>query len=179
MNKSRNIFIAVLLMLVVAFPVSAQMGEMTGEMMKHGKPGMKHLGKMGHGMERSQSYKKGHRGGHGKGHFFGSSWKETLTDEQKAQADKMHLALKKSLSVPKAKLNAKKAELNNLLLTDNPDKKSIYQKIDEIIELKREIMRKKYDHKVEMRGMLTPEQQVSFDMKLLETSGHKKGHGRH
>jgi len=40
-------------------------------------------------------------------------------------------------------------------------------------------MHKKNDHKVEMRDMLTAEQQVSFDMKLLGTAGRKKGHGRH
>ena len=175
MNKLQNIFIAVSLALIIAVPVSAQMGEM----MKHGKSGMKQHGKMDHGTEKSQSYKKGRHGRHRTGHLFGSPWKETLTDEQKVQVDKMHLALKKSLNVPKAKLNVKKAELNNLVVKDNPDKKSINQKIDEILELKREIMRKKYDHKVEMRSMLTPEQQVSFDMKLLTTSGRKKGHGRH
>ena len=175
MNKLRNIFIAISLMLAVAVPVSAQMGEM----MKHGKSGMRQHGKMGHGKEESQSYKRKHHGGHGMGHLFGSQWMETLTDEQKVQADKVHLALKKSLIVPKAKLNVKKAELNNLVIKDNPDKEAIYQKIDEILELKREIMHKKNDHKVEMRDMLTAEQQVSFDMKLLGTAGRKKGHGRH
>ena len=175
MNKLLNIFITVLFLFVVAVPVSAH----TDEKKKHQKSGMKQHGKMGHVMDKSKSHKKGHRGGHGKGHFFGSRWKETLTDEQKSQADNMHLALKKSLNVPMAKLKVKKAELNNLIVKDNADKKTIYQKIDEILELKREIMRNKYDHKVEMRGMLTAEQQVSFDMKLLETAGRKKGHGRH
>ena len=167
MNKLQSIFIAVSLALIIAVPVSAQMGEM----MKHGKSGMSHHEKKDYGMKHNQNHKRGH--------LFGSYWKKTLTDEQKGQADKMHLALKKSLNVPKAKLNVKKAELNNLVVKGNPDKKAIYQKIDEILELKREIMRKKYDHKVEMRRMLTPEQQVSFDMKLLETAGRKKGHGRH
>ena len=103
--KLLNIFITVLFLLVVAVPGSAH----TDEKKKHEKSGMKQHGKMGHMMDQSKSHKKGHRGGHGKGHFFGSRWKDTLTDEQKSQADKMHLALKKSLNVPVAKLKVKKA----------------------------------------------------------------------
>jgi Spy/CpxP family protein refolding chaperone len=159
MKKLRDFFVVVsILVLAVAVPASAQMGKM----MERGKSGMKHPGMMGHGM----------------GHPFGSHWKETLTDEQKMQADQMHLALKKAISVPNAQLNVKKAELNKLMVHESPDIKTIHRKIDEILELKRKIMRKKYEHMVEMRGMLTPEQRVSFDMKLVEMAGHKKGRGQ-
>jgi Spy/CpxP family protein refolding chaperone len=160
MKKLRDFFVALsILVLVVAVPVSAKMSER----MEHGKSSMKHHAMMGRE----------------KGHLFGSPWKETLTDEQKMRADKMHLELKKATSVPKALLNVKKAELNKLVVNKNPDIKAIHRKIDEILELKREIMRKKYEHMVEMRGMLTSEQRVSFDMKLLEMAGHKKGRGQH
>ncbi len=106
----------------------------------------------------------GHHAGHAR-HIFGPSWEETLSDKQKLQADKMHLALKKSLSGPNSQLNMKKAKLNRLVLKDNPDKKVISQEIAEIMELKREIMHKKNDHMVELRSILTPEQKVSFDLK--------------
>jgi Spy/CpxP family protein refolding chaperone len=158
-----------LLMLAVAGPVSAQMGEMMGG----GKSGMRDHGKMGQGVEQSQSHKKGQQSGHGMGHPFAPSWKKTLTDEQKVQADKMHLALKKSIYVLKAQLIAKKAELNSLVVQDNPGEGALYGKIDEVLELKREIMRKKYDHIRAVRGMLTPEQRISFDMKHIGMAGHK------
>ncbi|MEE8328809.1 MAG: periplasmic heavy metal sensor [Thermodesulfovibrionia bacterium] len=157
MKKLQNIFVLVsILMLTVTLPASARMCKT----MEHGKSGMMCQGKKDHGM----------------GHLFGSTWKETLTDEQKMKVDKMHLALKKSTSVLKAKLKVNKIELSILIVKGNPDKKAIYQKIDDILELKREIMRKKYDHKIEMRDILTPEQRVSFDMKQVEKAGRKKGH---
>ncbi len=149
MKKLRGFFIVVsMLVLVAAVPASAQMGKM----MEHGKSGMKHHAMKDRGM----------------GHLFGPHWKETLTDKQKMQADQMHLTLKKATSVPKALLSVKKAELNKLVVNKSPDIKAIHRKIDEIFELKREIMRKKYEHMVEMRSMLTPKQRVSFDMKLVE-----------
>lgn len=133
---------------------------------------------MGHGMKHGQGQMMG---GHGKkGHMgvFGPNWKDTLTDEQKAKIDKMHLALKKELGVIKAKKKLKKAELSAMVIQDNPDMKEINAKIDEVLNLKREIMRKKYAHMIEMRMVLTPEQRVSFDMGALSMGGKRKGHGK-
>lgn len=66
--------------------------------------------------------------------------------------------------------------MNNLVVKDNPDTKAIHRKIDEVLELKRKVMRTKYDHMIEMRNMLTQDQRISFDMGLLERTGHSKGH---
>ena len=68
-------------------------------------------------------------------------------------------------------------ELAILVTQDSPDQNAIDKKIDEILELKREKMRKKYALKVDMRSILTPEQRVSFDMHLLKKAQHGKGHG--
>lgn len=93
-------------------------------------------------------------------------WKQTLTEEQKMKADKMHLELKKAMSLLEAKMNLKEVELNNLVPQDSADTKAIHRAIDEIMELKKEMMIKKYDHTVEMRSILTPDQRVSFDLGL-------------
>ncbi|MEE9165236.1 MAG: periplasmic heavy metal sensor [Nitrospinota bacterium] len=172
MNKLRNLFMVLVLVfgLAAAIPAAAEMDKK----MEHGKSGMGH-----HEMKHGKSSKMGHQGGHGAKHIFGSHWRETLTDNQKMQADRIHLEMKKSLSVQDARLKVKKAELNNLVVKDDPDTKAIHRKIDEVLELKREIMRTKYDHMVEMRGALTPEQRVSFDMGLLSRDGLSKGHRRH
>ncbi len=156
--------------LTVAIPASAHMDKK----MEYEKSGMGH-----NEMKRDKSTKMGHKGGHGAKHIFGPHWRKTLTDNQKKQAERMHLEMKKSLSVQDARLKVKKAELNNLVVKDDPDTTAIHRKIDELLELKREIMRTKYDHMVEMRGTLTPDQRVSFDMGLLSKDGHSKGHKRH
>jgi Spy/CpxP family protein refolding chaperone len=105
-------------------------------------------------------------------------WKETLTEEQKMKADKMHLELKKAMSILEAKTNLKEAELNDLITQDNPDTKAIQSNINDIMEIKKEMMIKKYDHMVEMRTILTPEQRLSFDLGLSSGMGgmHQKGH---
>jgi len=176
MNRLLNIFIVLSIpMLAFVLPASAQMGAKT----MHGKSGISQYREMAHGMEYHQDHMRGKHVGHGRGHLFGSHWKETLTEEQKVAADKLHLTLKRSVNVRKAQLRVKKIELNNMVASDTPDIMAIYLKIDEILDMKGDIMKRKYDHMVEMRGILTPEQRVSFDMKLVEMAGRKKGHRRH
>lgn len=172
MKKLKILFMimALVLGLVTTLPAATEMGKKT----EHGKSTMGR-----HGMKYSKGYKTGHQGGHEAKHIFGPHWRETLTDNQKKQADRMHLAVKKSLSVLDARLKLKKVELNNLAIKNDPETKAIHRKIDEVLELKREIMRTKYGHMLEMRGMLTPEQRVSFDMGLLLRDGLNKGHRRH
>jgi len=171
----KTIVLLSIIMMATALPVSAQ----TGEMMEHKKPGARQHERGAQVMKYGQDHKKGHHDRGEKGHLFAACWKETLSDAQKKQMDKMHLELKKSITVLKAQLNLKKAELNSLVANDAPGNKSIDKKIDEILKLEGELMRKKYEHKVEMRTILTPEQRVSFDMQLIEKSKEKKGNRKY
>ncbi len=107
---------------------------------------------------------------------FGHSWKKTLTDDQKAQIERMHLTLKKDTSVLKAQLGVKKAELKGLLLKDTPDVKAIDQKMNEVTGLKKEIMQKRINHIIELRKILTPDQRVSFDSAIMNANRHRWGH---
>ncbi len=103
------------------------------------------------------------------------AWRSTLTAEQRVKMDRMHLALKKEMNLLEGKIGLRKAELKNLVTADMPDEKEIHSKIDEIIALKKEMMTKKYDHVVELRGILTPEQRTSFDMMFLGWMHHMGG----
>lgn len=111
---------------------------------------------------------------HGPDHAYGSSWRKSLSDKQKKKADQMHLELKKEISGIAAAKELKLAELKLLVVQDRPDMQAVEVKIGEILDLKRQIMIKRYAHKVEMRAMLTPEQRVSFDMGMLSGSPHGK-----
>ena len=138
-------------------------------------------------MAADRGYSTHHKVGHeqpmqskGKdGHFFGSHWRQTLSDKQKSKIDKMHLALKKDHSPLQAKSDLAKAELNQLVVSDKPNTQAINKKIDEVTALKGELMKKRYAHIAEMRTVLTPEQLISFDMGLLSGKHDKAKHRKH
>ena len=120
-----------------------------------------------------------HHGGHG------SSWKASLTDEQRTKIAKLKLDYKKKKYPLKAKLKQAKIDLALLVTSDKPNQNSIDKKIDQIAKLKREKMQLKAKHKIAVRKLLNEEQRVKFDMKVLKKAYHgkRKGgyghHGRH
>jgi len=102
-------------------------------------------------------------------------WMSSMTDDQKARMDDMHLKLGKEMGLLEARLDVKEAELKNLVTQDSPDKKAVSKKIDEIMDLKKEMMTKRYDHVMELRGILTPDQRRSFDMMFFGGMRHMMG----
>ena len=88
-------------------------------------------------------------------------------------ANEMHLQLKKETSALKATKALRKVELNILITSDNPDMTAIETKIEELVNVKKQIMMKKYSHKVKMRAMLNEDQRISFDMGILG-GGHRR-----
>ncbi len=131
--------------------------------------------KMGHDKATHRPMQQKSKGGH----FFGSHWKQTLSDKQKAKIDKMHLELKKDITPLRAKSDLAKAELNQLVVSDKTDTQAINKKIDKIAALKGELMKKRYAHIIEMRTVLTSEQLISFDMGLLSGKHDKAKHRKH
>lgn len=105
------------------------------------------------------------------------AWKESLTEEQQMKADKMHLELKRAMGILEAKADLKEAELNGLITQDDPDTKAIEGAISGIMEIKKETMLKKYEHILEMRSILTPEQRLSFDLGHVGGMGGMGGKG--
>jgi len=105
------------------------------------------------------------------------SWKESLTEAQKSQLERLHLDMKKETGVLRAELGVKKAELKALTLRDNPDTQAIGRKTDEIMGIRKELMQKRINHLIEVRKVLTPEQRVSFDSAVMSgPGGWRHGH---
>ncbi len=158
---------ALTLTVAAAAPALAQMDD-------HQMGGMGGGGQMGQmgGMHMMQPAAEGFPGCPTEGK---PGWLATLSDAQRAQMDRMHLVLKKSMNMIEARLKTREAELDNLVTQDNPDMKAVRSKIDEVMELKKEMMTKRYDHMAELRAILTPPQRVSFDMMVLGM-GHMMGH---
>ena len=114
----------------------------------------------------------------GKG-MSGMCWKETLTDEQRAKLAKVKLDYMKAKAPIKAKMKAVKVDLAILVTTDKPDMNAINNKIDELTKLKNDKMKEKYKYIAAKRKVLTAEQQVLFDMRVIKKAIHGKGKGRH
>lgn len=127
----------------------------------------------GHGMHGG-----GMQGGKG---MPGMCWKETLTDEQRAKLAKVKLDYMKAKAPIKAKMKAVKVDLAILVTTDKPDMNAINKKIDELTKLKNDKMKAKYKYIATKRKVLTAEQQVLFDMRVIKKAMHgkSKGKGRH
>ena len=162
MQHFKRSFLTTLILLVLlgTGPALAQMGDHYGESEK-GHPGM----------QKSKGHGSG--GGYGKGHNLGPNWHDSLSKKQKKMANEMHLQLKKETSALKATKALRKVELNILITSDNPDMTAIETKIEELVNVKKQIMMKKYSHKVKMRAMLNEDQRISFDMGILG-GGHRR-----
>ena len=73
-----------------------------------------------------------------------------------------------------------KVDLAVLSTAPQPDKAVIDAKIKELIELKGQLLGAKYGYIAAQRQVLTPPQQVSFDMDTIHGAMHGgKGKGRH
>lgn len=134
------------------------------------------MGMPGHGMTAAHGGRAMmHGAGHGKGHLFGPHWRETLSDDQKAEIDWMHLRLRQEQYLVDAGIALKKAEINRLIVSEDVDQEKLRAKIDELLELERKRLVNRYQHMIEMRQVLTPQQRVSFDLGILARDrGHRK-----
>ena len=88
---------------------------------------------------------------------------EGLNDEQKAKIEKIKLDSGKKIQELKAELKIKDAELDKMMIADNPDKKAIDKKIDEISVIKANIQKERTAAHLAIRSELTPEQRIKFD----------------
>lgn len=104
----------------------------------------------------------------------GNCFYEQLTDSQKLQVEAIKLESNKKNIEFKADLKIKKAELDKLLIAENPARKAIDAKIDEISVLKAKIKKEKIDHRLKIREILSPEQRAEFDAMHHGKKSHKK-----
>ena len=111
-------------------------------------------------------------------HLFGGCWKHSLNAEQKARLDRLHINHARIKAPIKARIKALKVDLAILATTTEPDKAVIDAKIAELLEFKGESMGAKYGYIAAQRQVLTPAQQVSFDMEQIHGAMHGKMHGK-
>ena len=166
---------------IVAAGASAAQADGTGR--GHQGPPEAMQGQGGHA--KGQAGRGPHRGGggmHGKGHgkgqseshLFGPDWRSTLTAEQKAELDRLHVEFAKTKAPLMAGIEALKVRLAVLVTSEQPEPGAIDGLIEELLPAKRELMSAKYNYRVAQRGVLTPPQQISFDMEVLHRAMHRQ-----
>ncbi|MBL1260324.1 MAG: hypothetical protein COB33_007325 [Thiotrichaceae bacterium] len=130
-----------------------------------------HHDKLDHTADHKGKHKEGHK--KKKGHHLSPHWAKTLSDEQRVAVDKMHLKLDTQHAVLKAQATLLQKELNVMTAKDGAHQTAIHSKIDELMAIKAEIMKHRYDHLTEMRDALTEQQRISYDMSILKREGAK------
>ncbi len=92
--------------------------------------------------------------------------------------DRLRVEYMKQKLPLKAKAKAIKLELAALATADEPDTAAVNGRIDALLDVKREMMKLKYNHIAAKRSLLTPEQRVSFDMGVMKRTKYR-GKKRH
>ena len=98
-----------------------------------------------------------------------------LSEEQQAQLEAITTETMKEHLPIRSKLQTLKAELDELLIADNPNQGAINRKIDEMSGLRTEMQKARIDTRLRIRALLTEEQRVKFD--TMGMRGHR-GPGR-
>ena len=115
----------------------------------------------------------GSGGGMGQGYYGNSGFNRlNLTDEQKTKIEAMQTAFQKEIRPVREKMFDKSVELRRLWLQVNPDKDKITAAQKEVSLLRDEMQSKATAMRLEIRKVLTPEQQEK-----LANSGWGKGMG--
>jgi Spy/CpxP family protein refolding chaperone len=111
--------------------------------------------------------------GAGPGYHHDAAWsKLNLSDEQKAKIEALQLAHRKEIRPVREKMFDKSLELRRMWLQTNTDKNKILALQKEVRTLRDQLEDKATAHKLEIRKVLTPEQQEK-----LVNSGWGKGMG--
>ncbi|MFH1231384.1 MAG: hypothetical protein V1709_07810 [Planctomycetota bacterium] len=89
----------------------------------------------------------------------------SLTDSQKTEFYNLNCSFQQKIAKLKESINY---ELKALLLETPTDKDQLSQKADEVCILQTELQRQTIDHFIELKRILTPEQQEKFFSLIIE-----------
>ena len=85
-----------------------------------------------------------------------------LTEDQKEQIEELRISCKKDLLPLKNKLKVMDAELQEMVMAENPDSRAINKKIEGIGSVRTEIQKIQTSNRLKIRGLLTEKQRVLF-----------------
>lgn len=119
----------------------------------------------GHGACIGQDYDHG-QGRSMSGYGYGPRMSGlNLTEEQSAKIESLRDAHYKEMAPLRSELYAEQTELKALWAQKTPDRKAILAKQKEISKLRDQMREKRTIHRLDMRGVLTPEQQDQLSVR--------------
>lgn len=126
---------------------------------------------------------KGQRGGEGfrQGPGAGQGMcmnQLNLTEEQQAEIADLRMDHLKRMTTLRNQMQEKRARLQTLTTGDNYNQSEVDQVIEQMGDIRIQMMKKRTSHQQEVRSQLTEEQQVLFDAKKGRRMGPKMGHQR-
>ena len=95
---------------------------------------------------------------------------ENPAASQKEAIDQMHHKLHDDQAAFKEKEAQALKELNEMTIREDVRIEDVNAKIDELMAAKKQILRLRYGHLIEMRTILTDEQKVGYDKAVLNRS---------
>jgi Spy/CpxP family protein refolding chaperone len=105
-----------------------------------------------------------------------------LTADQKTKLEDLKLKHLKEVTPLKNQLTEKKAKINTLLDAEKTDMAALNAAIDEMTAVTNQLIKKKAEHKLAVRNILTDKQKIMFDAKsdlfdkgCCPGDGHGKG----
>jgi zinc resistance-associated protein len=100
--------------------------------------------------------------GQGYGQQYGCPLVSSLTPEQTSRIQTIQQANFQEISPLQEQLYAKRTELRNLWVTQNPDQAKITALQKEMLEIRAQLQEKSNNARLEVRQVLTPEQQAQI-----------------
>jgi Spy/CpxP family protein refolding chaperone len=102
-----------------------------------------------------------------RGQFIGQFMREraamaeklNLTDQQKKDMQKLRIEMEKKNTPLASQIRLARLEIQQLMLSDNPDKAKIEKQMKEVSDLELKMKLNGLDHAFAMKNILTPEQQ--------------------
>jgi hypothetical protein len=86
------------------------------------------------------------------------------------EVNQMHHQLEKDQAPFKAKEALALKDLNEMTIREDVKIEAVNAKIDDLMAAKKQIMRLRYDHLIQMRKTLTDEEKVKYDKRVLHRS---------
>jgi len=86
----------------------------------------------------------------------------SLSESQKKEIESLDRSFYARIEKIRTELRQRRAELSEVLGDSSPNREKIKDKVSEIASLQAELQRETINHLVEIRSLLTPEQQAKF-----------------
>jgi Spy/CpxP family protein refolding chaperone len=134
-----------------------------------------------HGADRGRGMRErfGQRSGHGMMAMLENDRARAalgLTDEQADRLRQIMVEAQKSAMKTRADIGIRRIELRELIRADKPDRDAVMKKVQEISDLRGQMMKQRVDSLLAGKSVLTPEQQKKI--RAFMHRGGREGFGR-